>query len=121
MNLRRQMEILLAVTLAAPLLSAFLYGRLQGRNRWLVTGCAGSALLCNALRHELLSPGHWTAFYVTYVSFWTLYFAWAKWLRQRYWVLTVVFVLPGMCLFLMGRDEPSSQIFPLVRVGSQRA
>lgn len=54
MNYRRQMEMLLAITVAIPLLSAFLYGRLQGRSRWLVTSCAGSALLCNALRHELL-------------------------------------------------------------------
>jgi hypothetical protein len=31
-----------------------------------------------------------------------LYFVWAKWLRQRYWVLGVVLVLPGMYLFAIG-------------------
>jgi drug/metabolite transporter (DMT)-like permease len=98
---RQQLDILLE-TLAVPLLAALLYGKLHGRNRWIVTACSSLALLCNALRRELLSPDHWTGFCVTYVCFWVLYFVWAKWLRERYWVLTVVFVLPGMCLFLLG-------------------
>ena len=102
MTARQQLYILLAETLAVPLLAAFLYGKLHGRNRWIVTVGSSLVLLYNALRQELLSPDHVTGFYLTCVCLWVLYFAWAKWLPERYWVLTVVFVLPGMYLFLVG-------------------
>lgn len=93
---RQSVEILIATLMIPVLAMLATYGRLQPRNRWLVSGCAILAILWNLARHEMFSLDLWTGFYVSYASVWVLYFVWAKWARQQHWLVSTTLAIPGI-------------------------